>query len=168
QLDVPTEEKIEAAFELEKRLLAADPRITTVPMALYADEWAEVALASTTGIATWQQANDCALSTYCLAVEDGDTQTGFGFSVGREFDELDMDKAVAEATLRATQLLGAKKPKSRRLPVVLDPYVTSQFLGVMGFPLTGEAVLKGRSFFANRVGETVGSAAVTLVSDPTD
>ncbi|MEY2398678.1 MAG: PmbA protein [Actinomycetota bacterium] len=167
-LNVPTDKKIETAFELEKRLLAADPRITTVPMALYADEWAEVALASTTGITTWQQANDCALSTYCLAVEDGDTQTGFGFSVGREFDELDMDKAVADAAARATQLLGAKKPKSRRLPVVLDPYVTSQFLGVMGFPLTGEAVLKGRSFFANRVGETVGSPAVTLVSDPTD
>ena len=167
-LSVPTEKKIDAAFELEKRLLAADARITTVPMAIYGDEWSEVALATSTGIAAWQQGNDCALSTYCLAVDNGDTQTGFGFSVAREFDELDMDKAVADAATRATQLLGATKPKSRRLPVILDPYVTSSFLGVMGFPLTGEAVLKGRSFFANRVGETVGNAAVTLLSDPTD
>ncbi len=167
-LNVATEKKIDAAFELEKKLLASDSRITTVPMAIYGDEWSEVALATSTGITAWQQGNDCALSTYCLAVENGDTQTGFGFTVAREFDELDMDKAVADAAKRATQLLGATKPKSRRLPVILDPYVTSSFLGVMGFPLTGEAVLKGRSFFANRVGETVGSAAVTLVSDPTD
>jgi PmbA protein len=167
-LDVPTQQKIDSAFELEKRLLASDPRITTVPMAIYADEWSEVALASTTGITTWQQGNDCVLQTYCLATENGDTQTGFGVSVAREFEELDMDKAVADAARRATQLLGATKPKSRRLPVILDPYVTASFLGVIGFPLTGEAVLKGRSFFANRVGEPVGSAAVTLVSDPTD
>jgi PmbA protein len=167
-LTIPTEEKIALAFELEKQLLGADPRIKTVPMAIYGDEWSEVALATSTGIATWQQGNDCALSTYCLAVEGTDTQTGFGVSVAREFEDLDLDKAVADAAKRATQLLGATKPKSRRLPVILDPYVTASFLGVMGFPLTGEAVLKGRSVFANRVGESIGSPAVTLVSDPTD
>ncbi len=166
--EVPTETKIAQAFELEKRLLASDARITTVPMALYADEWSEVAIASTTGIRAWQQATDAALSTYCLAVDNGDTQTGFGFSVARAFEDLDMDKAVTDATRRATQLLGATKPKSKRLPVILDPYVTSQFLAVIGEPLSGELVVKGRSVFADRVGEAVGSAAITLVSDPTN
>jgi PmbA protein len=165
---VPTDQKIALAFELEKKLLAADTRITNVPMAIYADEWSEVALANSVGIRAWQQGTDCVLSTYCLAVDNGDTQTGFGYSVGRELADLDLDKAVADAAARATRLLGAKKPKSRRLPVILDPMVTAQFLGVIGFPLTGEAVLKGRSVFANRVGESVGSPTVTLVSDPTD
>ena len=84
-----------------------------------------------------------------------DTQTGFGFTVGRELDDLELDKAVTDAAHRATRLLGATKPKSRRLPVILDPFVTASFLGVIGFPLTGEAVLKGRSLFADRVGEAV-------------
>jgi PmbA protein len=52
--------------------------------------------------------------------------------------------------------------------VILDPMVTDDFLNVIGFPLTGEALVKGRSLFANRVGESVGSPLVTLVSDPTD
>ncbi|MGH9281962.1 MAG: metallopeptidase TldD-related protein, partial [Acidimicrobiales bacterium] len=34
--------------------------------------------------------------------------------------------------------------------------------------LSGEAVLKGRSLFANRVGEEVGAATLTLVDDPTN
>ncbi len=165
---VPTERKIELAFELERALLAADARITTVPVSAYGDAWGESALATSAGIAVWQRATQCALSSYCLAVENGDTQTGFGVSVGREHGDLDFDKVIADAARRATRLLGARKPKSRRLPVVLDPDVTASFLGVMGFPLTGEAVLKGRSVFANRVGEPVGSSAVTLVSDPTD
>lgn len=167
-LEVPTEKKIDLAFQLEKALLAADPRIKTVPMAIYGDDWGEVALASTTGIRAWQQGNDVALSTYCLAVDNGDTQTGFGVSVARSFADLDLDKAVSDAARRATQLLGATKPKSRRLPVILDPYVTAQFLGVIGAPLSGDMVIKGRSVFADRVGQTVGSPAVTLVSDPTN
>lgn len=167
-LDVPTEKKIDLAFELERKLKAADPRIVTVPMALYGDDWGEVALASTTGIRAWQQGNDAALSTYCLASDGGDPQTGFGFSVARDFEKLDLDKAVADAALRATQLLGATKPKSRRLPVILDPYVAAQFLGVIADPLSGDMVIKGRSVFADRVGEAVASPLVTLVSDPTN
>lgn len=165
---IPHDRKIELAFELEKKLLAADPRIKTVPMANWGDGWGEAALATSTGIAIFQRSTQVALSTYCLAIDGSDTQTGFGVSVGREMEDLDLDKAVADAAERATRLLGATKPKSRRLPVILDPDVASSFLGVMSFPLTGEAVLKGRSFFASRVGETVGSPAVTLVSDPTD
>ena len=165
---IPNEKKIELAFELEKKLLAADPRITTVPVANFGDGWGEGALATSTGIARSQRSSSIALSTYCLAVDGGDAQTGFGVSVGRQFDDLDLDKAVADAARRATRLLGATKPKSRRLPVILDPDVTSSFLGVIGFPLTGEAVLKGRSVFADRVGQAVGSPAVTLVSDPTN
>ncbi|MEY2470674.1 MAG: PmbA protein [Actinomycetota bacterium] len=165
---VPTERKIELALELEKKLRATDPRIMTVPVAAYSDGWAEEAIASSLGVSAWQRGTQCGLSTYCVAVENGDTQTGFGFSFGREHADLELDKAVSDAAARATRLLGATKPKSRRMPVILDPMVTDDFLSVIGYPLTGEALVKGRSLFANRVGESVGSPVVTLVSDPTD
>ena len=165
---VPTDRKIELALEFEKQLKASDARIVTVPVTAYADGWGEEAVASSLGIAAWQRATQCVVQAMCVAMENGDTQTGYGYSVGREHADLELEKAVADAQRRATQLLGAKKPKSRRLPVILDPDVTADFLGVMSFPLTGEAVVKGRSFFASRVGESVGSPIVTIVSDPTD
>ena len=77
-------------------------------------------------------------------------------------------KAAREASDRATRLLGAVKPSSRRLTVVLDPYVTAQFLGIIAGTLNGEAVLKGRSIFANRLGEQVAAPGFTLVDDPTN
>ena len=52
--------------------------------------------------------------------------------------------------------------------MVLDPYVTAQFLSVLSAALNGEAVLKGRSLFANRVGEEVASPLFNLVDDPTN
>jgi PmbA protein len=51
---------------------------------------------------------------------------------------------------------------------VLDPYVTAQLLGIIGSTLSGEAVLKGRSLFADRLGEEVAAAGLTLVDDPTN
>jgi PmbA protein len=52
--------------------------------------------------------------------------------------------------------------------VVLDPYVTAQFLAILGGTLSGEAVQKGRSLFADRLGDEVASPLVTLVDDPTN
>jgi PmbA protein len=52
--------------------------------------------------------------------------------------------------------------------VVFDPRVVSTLLSVVASALSGEAVVKGRSFFAGRIGEAVANAAVTLVDDPTD
>jgi PmbA protein len=41
-------------------------------------------------------------------------------------------------------------------------------LGVVSSGLSGEAVVKGRSLFAGRIGELVAAPTVTLVDDPTD
>jgi PmbA protein len=64
--------------------------------------------------------------------------------------------------------LGATKPSTRRTTVVLDPMVTAQFLGVISSTLNGEAVVKGRSLFKDRLGDSVASANVTLIDDPTN
>jgi PmbA protein len=41
-------------------------------------------------------------------------------------------------------------------------------LSIIGGACSGEAVVRGRSFFANRIGEMVGSPLLTLLDDPTD
>jgi PmbA protein len=163
-----TEAKIDLALELERAVLASDPRIAGIEQAEYFDTVFSGAIVSTTGVRNAGRESVCYLSTYALAEQDGETQTGFGFSVGREPGQLDVATTAADAGLRATRLLGATKPGSERLTVVLDPWVTAQLLGILGYTLNGEAVLKGRSFFADRLGDEVASPVLTLVDDPTD
>ncbi|MET0578451.1 MAG: TldD/PmbA family protein, partial [Ilumatobacteraceae bacterium] len=163
----PTERKIDLAKELERMTLAADRRIR-VDDANYADAWAEVAVATTTGIRESGRENGCYVSVSSLADDGDETQTGFGFSVARQPDGFDLEKAAREAADRATRLLGATKPASKRLTVVLDPFVTAQFLGVISSTLNGESVVKGRSLFRDRLGELVAAEHVTLIDDPTN
>jgi PmbA protein len=164
----PMEKKVELALQLERATRAADPRVRQVSSADYSDSRTEVALASTTGISSYRRRTSAFLSVDAIAGEGADTQTGTGFSVGRGPGELIADEAMDDAVLRATRMLGAQKAPSGRCTVVFDPRVVSTLIGVVSSALSGEAVVKGRSFFVGRVGETVAASAVTLVDDPTD
>ena len=163
----PTEKKIDIALELERRAVAADPRLR-IDSSNYADGASEDAFASTKGIRGSYRSNSCYASVEVLADDNGETQTGWSYALGKNPGEFDLQDAATKAAQRATRLLGAVKPKSQRTTVVLDPMVTAQFLGIIGSTLNGEAVVKGRSMFANRLGETVASPLITLIDDPTD
>ena len=163
----PTARKIELAKELEKLTLATDTRVR-VDDANYDDAYGETAFATTTGIRTYGKENGCYVSVGTLADDGDETQTGFGFSVGRTPSQFDLARAAREAADRATRLLGATKPQSKRTTVVLDPYVTAQFLRVLSSSFSGENVQKGRSFFAERLGEVVANPMITLIDDPTN
>ena len=165
--DVATDDKVALALELERQV-RADPRIRQVDSADYGDERVEVALASTTGIRAFTQRTSAFLSVSAIAGEGTDTHTGTGFSVARGFSGLDADHAAKDAVVRSTRMLGATKAPSDRVTVVFDPRVVSTLLSVISSALSGEAVVKGRSFFAGRVGEKVATGSFTLVDNPTD
>jgi PmbA protein len=165
--DYSTDGKIALAKELERLTLAVDPRIR-VDDANYADVASESAVATTTGIRRVGRENGCYVVVSTLADDGDETQTGFGFSVGRSPETFDLAKAAKDASDRATRLLGATKPSTKRTTVVLDPYVTASFLGIISSTLNGESVAKGRSLFKDRLGENVANSIVNLVDDPTN
>src|SRR5688500_15937672 len=167
-LSTAADDKVDLAPELERQVMAADSRIRGVRTVSYGDGATEMALANSLGVEATARRTVCHVSALTLAGEGVGTRTGYGFSVGREPSELDLEEAAQMAAERAVRLLGATQPKSRRLPVVFDPLVTSQILGVISGALNGEAVLKGRAMLATRLGETVAGPQLSIVDDPTN
>ena len=163
----PVADKIRIARDLEAVAVGADPRVR-IDDSNYADSADEEAFATTTGIRMSGRSNSCYASVSVLADENGETQTGWAYSLGDSPEDFDIEEAGKKAADRATRLLGAVKPESRRTTVVLDPMVTAQFLAIIGSTLNGESVVKGRSLFANRLGEQVANPLITLIDDPTD
>jgi len=166
--ETATDDKVALALEVERRLRAADPRIRQVPSVDYADERVEVALASTTGIRAYSCRTGAYLAAAAIAGDGPDSHTGTGISAARGFAGLDVERVCADAVARSTRMLGATKPPSGRVTVVFDQRAASTLLAIVSGALSGEAVVKGRSFFAGRVGEQVATGSVTLADDPTD
>jgi PmbA protein len=166
-LAVPTAEKVALAIELEAATKAIDPRIRGLRSASYGDTAAESAIVTSLGVEVVTRRTVCSCSAFAMATDGNETQTGGGFSMGRAFTDLDLDKAAHDAAERSVRLLGATQPHSRRLPVILDPQVTRSLLSLIGSALSAEAMQRGRSMFVGHVGEEVAAPGVTLVDDPT-
>jgi PmbA protein len=162
-----TEAKVDLALALERAVLAGDPRVRGVRVAIYGDRAGEAALATSTGLTAFDAATTCSVSVSALAGEGAGTQTGYAGDAARSPEQLDVDETARRAVERATRMLGARQPATRRVAVVLEPSVVASLLGVLGGVLTGDAVLKGRSPFGDRLGEAV-ATGLTLVDDPTD
>jgi PmbA protein len=163
--ELETGRKVRLALDLEKAAIASDPAVKKVEEVLYGDAISRVGLASTTGVSGEYARTDCWCMVSALAERNGETQSGFSFRVARETDELEWRESASEAALRGARLLGATKPNTERLPVVLDPWAAAGFLGVLAGGLSAEERQKGRSLLAGLVNEEVASSILTLVDD---
>jgi PmbA protein len=160
--------KVSLALELERAVRAADSRISGVRQCTYGDGVGEAAVVTSTGIATASRSTACWLSASALAPDGERTQIGSGLSVGRHPGQLDLAACAADAADRTTKLIGASPVPGGRMPVVLERRVASSVLSIVAGMLSGERVLKGRTPFAGRLGETIASPMLTLIDDATD
>lgn len=159
------EEKLALAQRMENAALNFDPRVKVIESSTYQDAEVEVAIVNTLGVTAAYTGAVCGLFISLAAEADGESQTGFALDYRRRYRELDPEAVGREAAERAVRMLGGKPAPSKRTTVVLDPYVAAGLLGVLAPALTGEAVQKGRSFFAGKEGRRVAAPSVTIIDD---
>ncbi len=167
-LSTSMDDKVAMAIALEAMVRGGDARIRQVDAANYSDYVAEAAIVTTTGIAASFDRSGSYVSVEAIASDGDEDQTGWGLSVGRAPGELSLETAARDAIRRATRMLGAVKASSFRGVAVFDPRTAATLWSIVGGALSGDAVVRGRSFFAGRLGEEVASNLVTLIDDPTD
>lgn len=167
-LQLDPSQKVELALAVEAALLAADARIESASLAQFSDSYTEKAIVTTTGIRVSDRSTSCGVLAEALAVDGAERHEAYAYDSARRLRAIDVEATGRLAGERAAALIGARKPESRRTTIVLDPWMTANLLGIIGGTLNGESVLKGRSLFADRVGDAVASPAFTLVDDPTD
>ena len=161
-------ELAEIALAVERSAMEADPRVTGVEAAVYGGAAERVAIASSAGMAGEFEASSCSAYVQVLAAGEAGVETGLGFQLARGPAGLDPHAIGKEGAARATAMIGAGKPESRSCPVVLDPIVAASFAGLIGGVLGANAVQRGRSPFAGRLGDEVAGEALVLHDDGTD
>jgi PmbA protein len=159
-----TDEKVPIALGMERAATTTDARVRKTEAVRYGDAVGAAAIASTEGVRAEYRGTGCWVVVVTLAEQEGDTQTGFSYRITRRIEDLDHD-ASSPSRERAARMLGATKPATARVPVLLDPVAASSFLGVLSDGLSAEAVQKQRSLFGPLVGEQVASDVLTVVDD---
>ncbi len=164
---ISTEQKIEFTMDLERLARKLDPRIKGVESAFYSDSATYVVIANSLGFSSGYKASSFNAYLTAIAEEKGDSQTGFGFTAGRSFSSLDAQAASEEAADLAISLLGSRAIETRRMPLILRSLPAAELLAAVGFALSADAVIKEKSFLADKLGERVGSEILNVVDDGT-
>ncbi|WP_366922496.1 TldD/PmbA family protein [Metallumcola ferriviriculae] len=161
----PVETKISLAKEIERQARQYDKRVTITERCAYQDSTYRVAIVNSHGISEEYKGAYCGAYSFLVAEENDEQQTGFGMQYRLKYNQLNPKEVGHEGAEKAVRMLGAKEISTQRATVVLDPYVATNFLGVIAPALSAESVQKGKSLFAGKVGQAVGARLLTIIDD---
>lgn len=131
--------------------------------------WSRVAIALVTsnGFAHGYARSGHSVGVSVIAGEGLGMESDYEFAsavYGKELaDPAEVGRRAGE---RAVQRLGAKKPPTRRLPVVFDPRVANSLLRHLAGAISGPSIARGTSFLKDKLGQQIFAAGITIVDDP--
>jgi PmbA protein len=160
-------ERIELARRAEAAALAADPRITNSDGGSFDAATGRKALANSRGFVGGYRTSYAGVSVAPLAMDaNGAMQRDGWWSSARCFAHLESAEAVGkEAARRTLRRLGARRVPTQRVPIVFAPEVARSLLGSVFEAASGDAIWRGASFLAGRLGEPIAASGVTIVDD---
>ena len=155
------------AMAMHDSALRYSPEIKRVFKSSAAKMEYEVFIESSRGVSKVQRGTLFSAGLEVVAERGEETQSGGEFGIKRFHGDLNAEEIAVIACRRALELLGAKKLKSMSIPVVLEPQVTAEFLGLVAEGLFADNVMRKKSVFASRLGQNVAAPCVTVIDDGT-
>lgn len=165
---LPTEERIAQARRAEQAAMSADKRISNSEGGSFDAATGRKVLANSLGFVGEYQRSYCSLSAVPIAQdsEGGSMQRDFWYSVARTLAKLDSPEHVGKvAAERTVRRLGARKVPTARVPVVFEPMVARALVENIFEAVNGDAIYRGASFLAGKLGEQVAGDNVNVVDD---
>ena len=160
--------KLGAARAAEKAARAAHPDVRKFDSTGAGDYLSHHAVASTHG--SPGEARASYADVYCspVAERDGQLQTASWSDMRRRLALLESPGLVGRiAAERAVRMLGARKVKTQKVPVIFDPQMAARFIGGLSGAVNGNLVFKKSSFLGDKLGKRIAPGHVTITDDAT-
>ncbi len=166
--EIAPEWKLSAARAAEQGARAEDARVRKFDSTGAGDFLSESAIASSLGAAGESRASYAYVYCSPVAEADGQLQTASWSDTRRVLSRLqDPEEVGRTAARRAARMLGAKKPKTSKVPVVFDPQMAAGFIAGLAGAVNGLLVHKKSSFLGALKGKRIAPEHFTLVDDAT-
>jgi PmbA protein len=163
--EVSKKEKIEKTMLLEKSVISFDPRIRKVRKCSYGESCFTGTIVNSEGVDSSQSKSLISASVMAVAEDGNDSQSGWDYDFSYFFDQLKVEKIGRGAAGRALEMLGARRGKSVKCPVILDNFSAAQFLEVLDSSFLADSVQKHKSLLQGKVGEEVFSSVLDIFDD---
>ncbi len=166
---LPGPERIEWARRAEAAALAVDPRITNSDGGSFDVSTGRKALANSRGFTGSYRTSYAGVSAAPLAKDaNGKMQRDGWWSSARRMGDLDSPEAVGkEAARRTLRRLGARRVPTQQVPIIFAAETARSLIASVFDAASGDAIWRGASFLAGKLGETIAAPGLTIVDDNT-
>ncbi|MFC1555442.1 TldD/PmbA family protein, partial [candidate division KSB1 bacterium] len=165
-LTMSTERKIELAKIAEEAAFAVDNRIANSDGGVFQDVCRGTIICNSNGLSETYYKSHYSIHVSPVVEYNGEKRYGYWFSSGTHYSLLDDPKDIGRiAGERAIRLLGAKKTRTQKIPVIFDQPVASGFFGTIMNGVTGDARNKKETCFWDKMGKEVAASLVTVYDD---
>lgn len=166
QLD--TDDKIAMAKAAEAAALAYDPRITNSEGSSFDNNIGRTVFANSLGFLGSYRTSSCSLSAVPVAKQGESMERDYWYTSGRGLEGLEKPEDVGRrAAQRAIRRLGARKVNTQKVPVVFEPRIARSLVDHIFDAISGDAVYRGESFLAGKLGQAVATQKLTVIDDST-
>jgi PmbA protein len=166
---LPIEERIAWARRAEAAAMAVDTRLVNSDGASFDAATGRRVFANSRGFVGEYRSSYCSIATSPIAQgANGEMQRDYWWSQARAFRNLEQPEEIGrEAARRTLRMLDARRVGTQQSPVVFAPEVARGLAGAVFDAAAGDAIYRGASIFAGKLGEEVAASSVTVVDDGT-
>ena len=152
-------------LELEAIARAADARIDNIPYLGASRSSGMSIVRNSNGVSYGSRSNVVSAGIGVVAKEGENKKMGVYSNGGRTFS-FDPKFMSNKAVERAVELLGAESIPSGAYPVVFSNRVSTSIMSMFGSPFFAEAVQKGQSRLAGKVGQAIAVPLLNVTCEP--
>jgi PmbA protein len=163
--NMTTKERIQFAITLEEEARSASTKVSSVRESAWTDGTGVDLLLTQRGVRTHNLVSSCYASIELAVTDDGDRQAAWHWDLARNPADINLRAIGHEAVKKGELKLKPSRLTSGKYTVILHPEVTAEILSLVAMMLSANAVLKGKSIFANKINEPVASKLLTLIDD---
>jgi len=164
-LAISQNSRLQKALAMEKAALALDPRVKRARGAACSGSLSEIFLENSWGLKKHHQKTMNALVLMAVAEEGEDAEGVFEFDFSSFLGEISPEGVGRKAAEKALRYLGGKPGPTLRCPILLDPLIAAEILEVLAPSFYADNLLKKRSLFEGKQGQSVLSPLLQLVDD---
>ena len=163
-VDLPEDEKVALAMQVEKDTLKADERVNRMEMSLVDTGVEKTHIYNTLGLQADREERYSYLVVEPILREGEEEHSSFAFQFGPDIQNY--DGTIREAIDDALLEFHASTVPSGEYRILLRNDAAGDLLAAFSSMFFAESVQKGLSLLKGKLGEEIASPAVTIVDDP--
>ncbi len=159
------DEKINAAYEMEKTAQQYDSRIT-VNSSVVASSVSTVYISNTKGLELNEKSNSLMAYVEAMAEDMGETREKGELWIGSDIDEFNSAMIAKNAAEKVISSLGGNSVESGKKKVIIKNKIFADILRCFCGNFYADNVQKGFSLLKGRIGEKIASDNITIADNP--